>query len=119
MNIRKFKTGATRDTSDGKLEYARFLDPRVIRTFAEYMHAHRKQSDGTLREPDNWKKGIERSVYMDSLFRHLMDLWELHQYGKSVRHETGKEITFTETLCAILFNTFGYLYEYLKEYNSK
>lgn len=112
--MRKFEKGATRDGNEGKLEYARFFDSRVLRTFAEYMHKHRTQADGELRDPDNWKKGIPKDAYIDSLARHFWDLWELHQHGECIRHETKKPVGVVETLCGILFNTFGYLYEVLR-----
>jgi hypothetical protein len=112
--VRVFPTGATRGGSAGKHEYARFLDPMVIREFGAYMTRHRVQPDGSTRAPDNWKKGIPIASYMDSLWRHLMDLWELHTYGSGVDHVTGRPLDLVETLCAILFNGFGYLYEVLK-----
>src|SRR3990167_4084265 len=52
--IRTFNSGATRDTLEGKLEFARFMSPIVLKRFSEYMNLHRKQTDGNLREPDNW-----------------------------------------------------------------
>jgi len=105
--IRVFKTGATRDTEDGKLDYEGFLSPVVLQRYAEYMHKHRKQSNGKLRDSDNWQKGISKEVYIKSLARHFMDLWLEHR-GKrdGIRRQ--------DTLCAILFNTMGYLYEELK-----
>ena len=112
--VRMFETGATRDGTPGKYEYARFMDPRVLREYAGYMHRNRFQKDGSVRDPDNWKKGITRQAYMDSLQRHVIDLWELHDYGHATRPEDGSEITFSETLCAIMFNAMGYLYEVLK-----
>lgn len=112
--MRTFDTGATRDNATGKLEYARFLDVRVLRRFAEYMHVHRQQKDGVLREPDNWKKGIARRAYVDSLYRHAQDLLELYDYGECVRPETGEPVELQETICAILFNAMGLLYEILR-----
>lgn len=113
--IRRFVTGATRDSNENKLEYARFLDPRVLRAYAEYMHTHRVQSDGTLRDPDNWKKGMSRGTYLDSLERHVMDLWELHDYGVCIRPEDGKPVTVMGALCGIMFNTMGWMFEELQK----
>jgi hypothetical protein len=112
--VRQFDSGATRDGRMGKYEYARFFDPAVIKAFAAYMHRHRIQPDGSLRDPDNWKKGMPRQAYMDSLFRHTMDLWELHDYGVAVRPENGQAVDYEETLCAVIFNAMGYLHEHLK-----
>lgn len=113
--IRKFNTGATRDTEETKLDYEGFLSPIVLEAYAEYMHRHRKQSDGKLREPDNWQKLFGEKHYdvcMKSLMRHIMDLWLEHRGFKS---RNGKE----DALCGILFNTMAYYYKFLKEKNHK
>ena len=55
-----FETGATRNTDEGKLHYKGFLSPRALRKYAEYMEHHRVQADGSIRDPDNWKK--EKSI---------------------------------------------------------
>jgi hypothetical protein len=105
---RKFKTGATRDTNEDKLDYEGFIDPIVLKKYAEYMHGHRKQSDGKLRSSDNWQKGIPREEYIKSLLRHTMDLWLEHRGYES---REGKE----KALCGIMFNSMGYLREILKD----
>lgn len=106
--IRTFNTGATRNTEVGKLDYEGFLSPLVLERYAEYMHKHRLQADGNLRDSDNWQKGIPKDAYMKSGWRHFMDWWRAHR-GLSCRE--GVE----EALCALLFNVMGYLYETLKE----
>lgn len=108
--MRVFDTGATRNPDDGKLKYEGFLSPIVLKRFAEYMHLHRKQADGKLRDPDNWQKGIPRDAYTDSLVRHVMDIW-LHQRGYS--YEATEDLE--TALCATMFNTMGYLHAVLKE----
>lgn len=105
--VREFLSGATRDTEDGKLDYEGFLSPAVLERFAEYMHKHRLQSDGTLRGSDNWQHGIPRDAYMKSMFRHFMDVWMGHRCG--LKSEDAHE----EALCALLFNVQGYLFEVL------
>jgi len=105
--MRRFDTGATRDTDAGKLDYTGFLSPAVLRRYAAYMHQHRTQPDGTLRAPDNWKKGIPLDAYRASLGRHFMDAW-LQDEG----WET--DTTDEDTLCAIMFNAMGWLHELLK-----
>jgi hypothetical protein len=77
------------------------------------MHEHRHQADGTLRDADNWKKGMPRDVYIASLFRHFIQLWALHDETEKsdTTYETENELE--EALCAILFNAQGYLYERL------
>lgn len=104
--VRTFETGATRDTDEGKLAFEGFLSPRVLLRFAEYMHEHRIQSDGGLRDADNWQKGIPVDAYMDSLLRHIMDLWLHHRGdGELAREDVG------DALCACLFNVQGLLFE--------
>lgn len=107
-HMREFDTGATRDTEEGKLDYEGFLSPLVLRRFAEYMHAHRVQADGNLRDSDNWQKGMPKEAYIKSGFRHFMDWWMEH------RGHDGRE-DIEEALCALLFNVQGYLHEHLKE----
>jgi hypothetical protein len=51
--IRSFKTGATRDTDEGKHDFEGYLSPTVINRFGEYMTKNRIQSDGSLRDSDN------------------------------------------------------------------
>jgi hypothetical protein len=106
-DIRKFDTGATRDTDVGKLDYEGFLSPIVLKRYAEYMNKHRTQSDGGLRDSDNWQKGIPKDTYMKSMWRHFMDLWFEH---RGLKGRDGIE----EALCAIIFNCMGYLFELLK-----
>ena len=108
--IRKFETGATRDTDDGKFDYEGFLSPVVLARFGQFMHKHRIQTDGNLRDSDNWQKGIPKSAYMKSLLRHVMDVWASHRTGKTL---TGEELE--DALCAVLFNTQGMLLEILRE----
>jgi hypothetical protein len=105
--MRQFESGATRDTDDGKLDYEGFYSPIVMERFAQYMHKHRIQADGTQRDSDNWQKGIPRSAYMKSAWRHLMDVWKWHRgYGAVDDVETA--------ICAVIFNMQGMLFELLK-----
>ena len=86
----------------------------MLKRFAEYMHGHRKQTDGTLREPDNWQKGIPQASYMDSMARHEMDVW-LHQSGFP-----GEATEDIETaVCGLMFNAMGMLFEVLQAERSK
>lgn len=106
--MREFTTGATRDTDDTKLDYEGFLSPAVIKRYAQYLNKHRVQADGQVRDSDNWQKGIPQDVYMKSMFRHFMDVWGQH------RGEVGED-TLQESLCAVIFNASGYLFELLRE----
>ncbi len=110
-STRQFDTGAIRDTDEGKLQYEGFLSPLVIRRYAEFMHKHRVQSDGSLRDADNWQSGIPLEVYADSGWRHFMDWWGWQR--KCWNPKEGIE----ESLCALLFNVSGALHELLKREN--
>ena len=79
------------------------------------MHRHRKQSDGKIRDSDNWQKGIPFSAYMKSLWRHLVDLWEMHRDPDPAYYDDDDTPDdMEEALCAIIFNASGYLHELLK-----
>jgi len=106
--MRKFETGATRDTDAGKHDYEGFYSPLVVERFGQYMTKHRVQADGNLRDSDNWQKGIPKDAYIKSAFRHYHDWWMQH------RGYAGKD-ELEESICALLFNAQGYLYELLKE----
>lgn len=99
--LRTFATGATRDTAEDKLDFEGFLSPEVLLAFAEYMHENRIQSDGSLRDSDNWQKGIPLNQYMKSAWRHFFDWWQSHRNG---------DIDM-EALHGLLFNVMGYLHE--------
>lgn len=111
--IRKFETGATRDTATNKNDYEGFLSPLVLEAFGDYMTENRKQSDGSVRDSDNWQKGIPQAVYMKSAFRHFMQWWKLHR-GLACKDEKGKPVDLNHAICGLLFNVMGYLHEQLK-----
>jgi hypothetical protein len=80
----------------------------VIERFGEYMNKHRKMEDGSLRDSDNWQKGIGLDVYMKSSWRHFFDIWKEH---RGIPSKEGLQ----DACCALLFNIMGYLHETLKE----
>ena len=118
---RQFSTGATRDTSDGKLDYEGFLCPFVLECYAEYMHENRVQSDGKLRPSDNWQNGIPREEYMKSMWRHFHAVWKKSRSEKdAIECKTYEE--FCEQLekelndiFGLMFNVMGFAHETLKE----
>ena len=109
--MREFDTGATRDSDDGKLDYEGFFSPAVLKRRAEYMHKHRMQADGVMRDSDNWQKGIPLDQYMKSGWRHFWEWWAAHR-GSNL---AGPDVDIVEAICALMFNLEGYLHEYLDE----
>lgn len=105
---RTFKTGAIRNGEEGKFDYEGALSPIVIERFAQYMNKHRFLEDGTLRDSDNWQKGVPLNSYMKSGWRHFHDWWKQHR-----GYESQEDIE--DSLCALIFNAQGYLYELLKK----
>lgn len=121
--VRTFESGATRDTDEGKFDYESFLSPLVIERYGEYMHTNRIQADGTLRDGDNWQKGMGLPTFMKSLWRHFHAVWKQHRIMLTYRNESDFGMVVAanpddlddleDHLCAILFNTSGYLLELL------
>ncbi len=119
--IRTFDTGATRDQDETKLDFEGFLSPKVLRVYAEYMNANRVQSDGSLRDSDNWQKGIPLEAYMKSGWRHFFAWWELHRGCLADLRDCEGDVDLVwsaadienmkSDLCGLLFNTMGYLHE--------
>ncbi len=105
--MRTFATGATRDNDAGKLDYEGFLSPLVLKRYAEYLHKHRRQADGKLRDSDNWQKGIPVKEYLKSKWRHFVDVW------MQLRGWPGQD-TLEDSICGDLFNTMGMLHEIVK-----
>ena len=113
MQTRQFDTGATRDTDRGKLNYFKALSPLVLQRYVAYLDKHRLQSDGSYRDWDNWKLGIDKQTYRESRLRHEVAVWMLHE-GYSVLDNHGL-VDIEDALCGIIFNAMGDLFEILKE----
>lgn len=105
--MRTFKTGATRNSDESKLDFEGFLSPTAIEHFANYMHKNRIQADGNIRDSDNWQKGIPLDSYMKSMWRHFFDVWKSHR-----GIETQEDMI--TNLSALMFNVQGYIHEYDK-----
>jgi hypothetical protein len=108
--VRQFNTGATRDTNSNKLAYDKGLSVQVLQRYMEYLSKHRQQKDGTLRDWDNWKRGIPIPVYCESLTRHSLDSVKKY-HGLPVPEDASME----DLLCAVIFNASGWLFELLVE----
>lgn len=132
--IRKFKSGATRDTSNGKFDYLGFMHPLCDFSFANYMHKHRLQTDGSLRDANNWWGGFGKDIVIQSLVRHIEDLKLLHsgffvyevREGNNARRVVVKnklknlpknfiEIQLEDCCNAIRFNSEAYKLELIRE----
>lgn len=118
--LQKFDTGATRSADTDKNDYEGFMSFSAIEEFGDYMSRHRVQVDGSVRDSDNWQKGIPLKAYVKSLLRHSLELWGLHRGYRSRRlgrEYPGRNFNFLkrETACAIFFNVQGFLHELLKE----
>ena len=110
--MRQFDTGATRSPDGARYDPEGFLSPLVIERFATYMNKHRVQADGSVRDSDNWQKGLPRETYIKGLWRHFLHLWTRHR--GSVPTDAGAAASVEEDCCAIMFNVMGYLHETLK-----
>ena len=109
--VRKFDTGATR-SGGNKPEYAGYLSPRVIEAFGRYMFEHQAQPDGTVRESRNWQKGIPQESYVQSMFRHFMEVWTIYERTRGdVVVAAQYEQELLTALMAMFFNVQGMAHE--------
>jgi hypothetical protein len=115
--LRSFAGGATRDTLEGKLSYVKALSPAALKYYVEYLGRHRKQSDGSYRDWDNWKQGIPQDVYLDGLGRHFWAVWLLFE-GTPAFDNHGP-VSIEDSLCGVIFNAQGMLDEILKSKTEK
>jgi len=113
--IREFDGGATRDSAKGKLDYEGFLSPVALEIYAQYMDKHRVQSDGNLRDSDNWQSGFGLSVVLKSAWRHLVSWWKIHRGIDVFDERDGSLVTVQDAVCGVIFNAFCYLHEIDRE----
>jgi hypothetical protein len=116
--IRTFDTGATR-SGGTKPEYAGYLHPSVIKAYGAYMLKNQTQADGSQRESRNYQKGITQESYMQSMFRHFVDVWSDYE-ARNEAHNKGFDVVATkeqriEALTALFFNVHGMLMEVIRE----
>lgn len=107
MKITKFKSGAIRDTQDGKEDYIETISWSAFKRYAQYMTG-KAQKYG----PGNFKKGIPIDNYEKSLARHVQKYF-------SNKYEGGDVEKSDDHLSAIVFNCFGIMHEELRKQNEK
>ena len=97
--MRKFKTGAVRDSLDDKEDYIETISWTALKKFAQYMTG-KKSKYGV----GNFKKGIPIESYEGSLVRHI-------QKYLANKYEGGDVELDEDHMSAIVFNAFGILHE--------
>lgn len=99
QEIRKFDSGAVRDSDKNKESYVETISWVAFRRYSQYMTG-KKNKYGA----GNFKKGIPIESYEESLVRHLVkylsNKYENEDLEKNEDH-----------LSAIIFNTFGIMHE--------
>lgn len=99
-----FESGATRNRKENELRYDGFVSPLALQLFAEYMHENRLTADGSVRDPDNWQKGIPDTSYVDSLLRHVIDIWMIYRGWESKARDGGDK---RKAIAGAMFNVQG------------
>lgn len=98
-NITTFKTGAIRDSLEGKEMYTETISWLAFRRYAQYMTGKREKYGS-----GNFKKGISAESYENSLMRHVVKyLTNKLENGDLEKRE--------DHLSAIVFNVFGLMHE--------
>ena len=97
--MRKFTTGAVRDTDTNKEDYIETISWTAFKRYAQYMTGKKARYGA-----GNFKKGIPIESYEQSLVRHL-------QKYLANKYEGGTEEKEDDHLGAILFNVFGIMHE--------
>lgn len=97
--MRKFLTGAVRDSEEGKEDYVECLSFIALRRYAMYMTEKKKKYSA-----GNFKKGIPIESYEKSLMRHIQKYFANKYEGQDIEKEE-------DHLSAILFNCAGIMHE--------
>jgi hypothetical protein len=98
---RVFETGAMRNSGKNKLHFASCFDPRILNDYAQFIRTSNKDK----RDDANWKLGIPVDEALQSLLRHVVDLWMLVEGFQPERPEDYTLPTVEEACAAIWFNT--------------
>ena len=101
--ITKFKSGAIRDTQEGKVDFVETISFTAHHRFAKYMTG-KKAKYGV----GNFKKGIPIENYEQSLLRHV------DKYFRN-KYEGGQDEPEEDHLAGIRFNVDGIMHEEERE----
>ena len=99
MSKTQFKTGAVRDTQEGKENYPECLSFLALRRYGLYM-----QKASAKYGEDNWRKGIPVKSYERSLMRHLQKYFANKYDGATLEPDV-------DHLAAAMFNLQGLMHE--------
>ncbi len=103
--MRVFKTGAVRDSEDGKPDFVETVSFTAHHRFVKYMTEKKKKyGEG------NFKKGIPIESYEKSLLRHI------DKYFRN-KYENGNDEPNEDHLSAMRFNIDGIMLEESKQKN--
>lgn len=103
--MRKFNTGAVRDSEEGKVDFVETISFTAHERYARYMTG-KKAKYGV----GNFKKGIPIEAYEQSLLRHI------DKYFRN-KYENGNDEPNEDHLSAMRFNIDGIMHE--EETNKK
>lgn len=99
MKYKKFKEGATRESSEEKPDFVDAISWTALNRYVKYMTS-KKSKFGI----GNFKKGLPLERYEGALVRHL------DKYLRN-KYENGKDELNQDHLSAIVFNTLGIMHE--------
>ena len=98
-DITTFKSGAIRDSQEGKADFTETISWTAFRKYGEYM-TEKKIKYGS----GNFKKGIPIDSYEKSLIRHVQRYMEN-------KYEEGNVEVEQDHISGMIFNAFGILHE--------
>ena len=112
-SMETFEGGATRSDTSARNDPEGYMSAIAIERYCEYMTKHRVQADGSIRDSDNWQKGMPYNRALKGLWRHMMHLWiRFRGFNPSDKYAAADS---EEDLCAIFFNTQVMLHQLVKE----
>lgn len=99
MKHTTFKSGAIRDSQDGKIDFVETVSFTAHNRYARYMTSKKKKYGA-----GNFKKGIPIESYERSLLRHI------DKYFRN-KYERGNDEPLEDHLSAAVFNLHGIIHE--------